>query len=255
MFMFVCNVFAKEVYFVNLNGVELDKEEYEELVERFGEGYVLTSSQSFINEMLNDKEATSIQEENIERVNYRFDCSSYQRYNNYGDFQQCFKGLVHPSNKDYTFELFVEWNSSSIGRMVKSFDILAMNLGSNFILTEYKGKQTNDKVDVNYSNKGGNSKWASNNTAAAISMNIMDDTSEMLTMTTTASGYFKAKKSSTIKSLYIHANRDVTLAQSQSFTFDNDGLGGVLTFNNSTIRSYYQAPAAMSYTLTPEYIK
>ncbi len=162
---------------------------------------------------------------------------------------------LHPSDKSYDFELFVEWNPASIGRMVKSFDILAMNWGSNFVPIAYTGVQWDGFKSVNYSNRGGNSKWANNNTAAAISMNIMDDTSEMLTMTTDVHGYFKDKKKSTIKSLYMHANRDVTLAQSQSFTFDNNGLGGILTFNNSTIRSYYQAPAAMSISLTPQYIK
>ncbi len=94
MFILVSNVFAKEVYLVNRNGVELTKEEYDELVERFGEGYVLTSSQKLIDKMLSDKSIIPVQDESITRANYFNDCSRYDKYNNYGDFQQCFKTLT-----------------------------------------------------------------------------------------------------------------------------------------------------------------
>lgn len=76
-----------------------------------------------------------------------------------------------------------------------------------------------------------------------------------VTMTTTLVGTFFSKTASTIYMTYIHANRNVTLAQSKNYKFSSTGLGKVLNFTSDTIKSYYQTPAPMTFSLTPQYIK
>ncbi len=249
-----------EPYYVNRNGVNLSKEEYDELVERFGEGYVMTSSQELINAMLENKDMipVSLDEDSLERAKYYYSCSDYDFHKDYGDLQGCMKSVVIPSTSTYTFELFVEWNKEGIQKpMVKSFDILAMNWSDNFVATSYTGTQWNAISVVNYSNRGGNSKWNTNGTGAGISMNIMNDTQDFLTMTTNLTGYFTSKKASTISMLYIHAYFDVTKTQSMSYEFakGKDSLGNVLKFKSDEVRSRYAAPVTYERTFTPQYIK
>lgn len=85
-------------------------------------------------------------------------------------------------------------------------------------------------------------------------MNIIDDTNDLLTLTTNLKGYFSEKTSTTIYMGYFHAKQSVTLSQSQSYTFSSSGLGNVLAFDSNTIKGYYTA-VPMTFTLTPTYIK
>ena len=86
-------------------------------------------------------------------------------------------------------------------------------------------------------------------------MNIKDDVDSLLTMSTTLTGYFNSTATTSFKAVYIHANRNVTLAQSKSYSFGNSGLGGVIIFTNETIRSYYQSPAYFNISFTPQYTR
>lgn len=251
---FISNVSALEPYYVNQNGVELSKEEYEELIERFSEGFVMTASNKLLEDALANKDMVSVSSEQIQmaRTSYYYNCSSYSKTTDFGDYQACVNATVTPSTKVYNFELFIEWNPTEIPSMVKSHDIMAMRWNSNFNANSYTGIQWNANQIVNYSNQGTNSKWGTN--GAGISMNIIDDTNDFLTLTTNLQGTFNEKSSTTIYMGYFHTKRNVTLAQSKSYTFSSSGLGNVLSFSNSTIQGYYTA-VPMTFTLTPEYVE
>lgn len=247
---------VQEIYYVNKNGVELTKIEYDELIERFDEGFVKTASSELIEEALIEKDMILVPKDEITttaRSNFYYSCSDYADSINLGDIQACVNVTVTPSLKTYNFELFVEWNSSKIPQITKSYDILAMRWTSNFNGESYTGNQRNENKVVNYSNKGTNSKWGT--TGAGISMNIIDDTNSMLTFTTNLKGYFSEKKSTTINMTYLHTQTAVTLTQSQNYSFSSSGLGKVIKFNSSTINNYYSEVIPMSITLTPSYIK
>lgn len=242
-----------DTYFINKSGATLNQNEYNEILTRFGEGFLMTASKDLINIALKDKTVIPVDFNKEAKINvtsgYVYPCDDYTSHRDFGDMQACADGVKFSGQNEYLFELFIEWNPSSIPKMVKSFDILAMRWDSNFVATSYVGEQFNSAV-VTYGNNGANSNRASN--GAGISMNIMNDTTNVLTMKTQLRGSFNSNKTSTINMVYLHANRDVTLEQSKSYTFNSSGLGKVLTFNNSTIRSYYQSPVAMSITVNPQ---
>ncbi len=251
--------YEEDSYYVNRMGVHFTESEYNDLLERFGIGFVATVSNKLAEEALQNKEMILLTEPIPILINdnpapiYYYPCSLGNiESKNYDDFYVCANYTENSSNSKYYFELYIEWNPLYISRMEKYFDILAMRWDSNFVVESYTGEQFNGISVVNYSNNGKNSKRAAN--GAGISMNVMDDTSELLRMSTTLIGHYTSKTLTTINMTYVHAYKKVTLEQSQSYKFSPTVNGQVLQFDNSTIKSYYQTPVPIYKTFTPRYI-
>ena len=72
--------------------------------------------------------------------------------------------------------------------------------------------------------------------AAGITMNMYDNTNEHVMIMEI--GF--VNNPGNVYITYQHARHsNITFAQSQSYTISPSGLGGVLYFSNSTVRSYY----------------
>lgn len=118
---------------------------------------------------------------------------------------------------------------------VKSFDVLALRFASPVTFQTVTGYQMTNIGTQNYSYNGTNMKKFSN--GVGISMNLMDDATSF-----NCSLHATINNTSNIIPVYgtyQHAKTNVTLATSQSYTLSSSGLGGVLAFNTSTIKNYY----------------
>lgn len=151
------------------------------------------------------------------------------------------------SNIFHTY-LYVSWFTVPA---IKSFDVLAVRWTNGATLLDATGKQTSKNGSTyrvtNYSYNGTNMKVASN--GVGISMNLHDNASDyVLEMWTKQS----ASSTGTVYATYQHARNSnlSTLAQSQSYTFSENGLGKVLYYNNATIRGYYDGMQGVSLNYT-----
>lgn len=144
----------------------------------------------------------------------------------------------------------VEWLNNSVPA-IKSFDVLAHRFttsGSLFLnAIDGEGWQDyNTFGNVTYGFLGNNSVKYSN--GYGISMNIVDDATRNLTLASDILYEYSGTGTINAYGTYQHAITDVTLAQSQSYTFASGGLGNVLNFSNSTIRGYYDGMGGTSVT-------
>lgn len=138
------------------------------------------------------------------------------------------------SNEDGKYYIHgrLVWDKEPI---VKKYDIFAMRWSNSVNLDYLKGTQeAKGKAQVIYSGSDDNILYFSN--AVGITMNMYDNTNEHIM--TMEIGF--VNNPGNVYVTYQHArNSNITFAQSQSYTISSTGLGGVLYFSNSTVRSYY----------------
>lgn len=138
------------------------------------------------------------------------------------------------SNEDGKYYIYgrLIWDNDPV---VKKYDIFAMRWSNSVSLVSLEGTQEADgKSDVIYTGNDDNILYFSN--AAGITMNMYDNTvGHIMTMDI---GF--EDNPGDVYVTYQHARHsNITFAQSQSYTISPSGLGGVLYFSNSTVRSYY----------------
>ena len=77
-------------------------------------------------------------------------------------------------------------------------------------------------------------------------MNIVDNASSSLLNSLFIKFKIRENVTLTYYGTYQHATKNVTLAQSKSYNFAANGLGGVLYYSNATIRGYYDGMKGIS---------
>lgn len=76
-------------------------------------------------------------------------------------------------------------------------------------------------------------------------MNIFDKANSDLELSIVLE--FNENVGKTAYGTYQHArNSNITLTQAKSYTFNSNGLGGVVYFNNSTVKNYYDGMQGLS---------
>ena len=144
----------------------------------------------------------------------------------------------------------VEWLNNSVP-VIKSYDVLAhrFTTSGSLFLNAIDGEGWQDYTtfgNVTYGFLGNNSVKDYN--GYGISMNIVDDATRNLTLASDILYEYSGTGTINAYGTYQHATTDVTLAQSQSYTFAASGLGNVLNFSNSTIIVYYDGMGGTSVT-------
>lgn len=136
------------------------------------------------------------------------------------------------SSSSYNVKVELEWKNTPL---ITKYDVIAIRWDGIGSLTTARGTQdANNKSTVNYPYGDDNMLFFSN--GLGITMNMYDNTSTHI-MRLYAS--FEGNPGS-IYATYQHARHsNITFAMSQSYTISYNGLGGVLYFSDSTIRSYY----------------
>ncbi len=135
------------------------------------------------------------------------------------------------SSGEYITSLTADWYTTP---KVKSYDVMAIRFSSSINVKSATGIQIYGYNEVvNYSYLGNN--MVKKDNGIGISMNLVDSGSDYgLALTIHSSN-----NAGTYYGTYQHATRDVSLANSKSYTFSSSGLGGVLKFDSNTIAGYY----------------
>ena len=158
--------------------------------------------------------------------------------------------IVSDKGTYYTFYIQNSWKKEPT---TKSYDVIALRWSGTVnedtdnteAIQDYKKTIYESGGTITYSPTSGNYKYFSN--GVGLSQNLVDDYAiftNTLSIPATCSG------SVTVYGTYQHAQSAVTLAQSQSYTLSNSGLGNVLYYSNSTIRNKYDNTSGLSVNFT-----
>ena len=136
------------------------------------------------------------------------------------------------SGSNYYVNARLVWDKDPV---VKKYDIFAMRWSDAVTRNSLIGTQTaKGKDEVIYEGNDDNILYFPQ--AVGITMNMYDNTTEHIMTMEVAFNQWP----SNVYITYQHARHsNITFAQSQSYTISPSGLGGVLYFSNSTVRSYY----------------
>lgn len=279
-------------YFINDNNVEMTEQEYNLIVDRYGENYtniitqedfdfdishdVLSKSENTIyildttiygpGDVEISSFSTEISKEEFDEINL----TGKSQLENIELLAGGAGDKIYYSTNTKQLSLVVYHYIAPVGQTyinsriilnclwmkapkVRSFDVIAVRWEATnsyaFNMTSATGKQSyylanNDYESVSYSNGGTNSKKFGK--GVGISMNIVNDLDEGLNCSLTVNGTSTGKGTLTAYGSYQHATKDVTLAQSQSYSLSPSGLGGVIYFSNSSIRNSYDGMQGVS---------
>ncbi len=276
LFAFTSIVNASDVY-VNKNGVEIPIEKYEYLKQFFSElrinrwsqedynevkdeeFYLIQSEDKFIaTKMLVDSlgnEILSI-DENISEEEYEAnrEIESHD-YCDPGDDNVCWQTaykrikLGVACNSDRTicgFAVSLEWLKLPAAR---SYDVIAARWTGNFKVKDYAANlyyRTNGLLDGESYEPGYNENCIKK-TSSGIGVSM-----KLPTNKTDLSAYFDVQGSLPmgevlgVYATYQHAQSSLSLSDSMSYTFSENGLGNVLYYSNSTIRNKYDKMQGVS---------
>lgn len=278
IFIFSMPVHAtdKEVYFVNMNGVELTKEQYDNLLKGFSYDTINTMSAEMIDMLKNDSDIHTTKKEmyvksevecqDNEVVDSKQTVISKEEYENSPDSEPIIthntKALV-PVVTDYHETAYkkisfqITYGASVAAKFVtltnvwkqipktKSFDVLAIApdvFSLSFNIDSYRsGYQKWDGNTINYSASSKNWKivngFGTLKKGLGLSQNIVDDTKRSLSNSITVVFICNAA-SFTARGSYQHADYPVTLKESQDYSISSSGMGGLIDFSSSVWKKY-----------------
>lgn len=224
-------VYAESVYYINYNGIEMTKEQYNNLRIIFSPEAIDNLTTEEFNKYANSE--ITVLDDNIQM---RSSCYSYP-YRGTGCWETSSKrvGIAFITyNNDITNpELHIE-NTWLTLPSTKKFDLIATRFSNNnmFTITDITGKQScknssGESLVVNYSRTGTNTKESTN--GAAIGMNIMDDCTSNITNKMIISLKSTGTKGTfNYYGTYQHGTTNTTLADTHNITFTTVLNGGVL---------------------------
>lgn len=268
----------KDVFFVNMNGVELTETQYNNLLKGFSHDTINTMSEEMINMLKDDSNIqkttttkyveTSTRYINGQPVNTSEKELSINEYN----AAPSTSVITPSSNARFAADDYVETNYKKITLDVtygasistkyvtltnvwktipktKSFDVLAIAPGvasASFNFSGHRsGYQKWDGNTINYDANSGNWKIVNSNTiwkkGLGLSQNLVDDTTTSLENSITVV-FLCGADPFPVRASYQHATSDVTLAQSQNYTLGTDGMGGLIKFASSVASKYDNTP-------------
>ena len=261
-----CNlhsVNAEEIFYTNLNGVQMTQNEYDNIVNIFSEQKASILTQQEFDNYKNQKIISSdviyqkvitknnhiisedyITEEEFNKESNKNDsCDIMPLSGDYDYYETSYKRLsvnLIDHGSSYNLVSNLTWKKVPA---TKSFDVFAFRL-KYFNFSIFGAQQAyfvgSNYSTIDYSTSSAGYRGLSN--GAGISMNLKDGsniTSYEMTMSTT----LKTTATSATKAIayvsYQHAQKDVTRAQSMSYSLDISGLGNVIDFYDSTLTSIY----------------
>lgn len=218
MFLLTTDVQAKEVYFVNQNNVEFTKEEYDFITYMFWDGAQenmdLDDYNNFINSDIMNGDldsniyydipltrATSIEEAN-KTLKIVKSCSS-----------NCFVSVTLTWKKFPT---------------VKSYDVIGAYLdGTSLVNNPATSITTNGTITTTYKD------IKKSNNGFGVSVKLPTYGTSMI-----INQSFRVNKGGTVYASYQHAIKNISLSNSQNYTFSRSGYGGVFKFSGTALTTY-----------------
>ena len=209
---------AKEVYFVNQNNVEFTKEEYDFISYMFWDGAQenmdLDDYNNFINSDIMNGDldsniyydipltrATSIEEAN-KTLKIVKSCSS-----------NCFVSVTLTWKKFPT---------------VKSYDVIGAYLdGTSLVNNPATSITTNGTITTTYKD------IKKSNNGFGVSVKLPTYGTSMI-----INQSFRVNKGGTVYASYQHAIKNISLSNSQNYTFSRSGYGGVFKFSGTALTTY-----------------
>ena len=272
----ITNVNADEnVYYTNLNGVEMTESEYNHIVELLSEQRASSITQDEFDEYVTyeiidrnviyqkviSNELGIVYEEEITEEEYNNSDLEPMEPGVGGEGTNSIDGYFETSYKRLNVTLA---NMSSFYLLLgdltwkkvpacRSYDVFAFKV-TRFYYYNVSGIQTyyvgNNYTNISYDTSSQGYKALSN--GAGFSMNLKDGsniTSYDMSISAhlTISDY--SYSTSYVTTSYQHAQSDVTRAQSMDYYLSSGGLGGVVYFNSGTIWNKYDGMTGIDLTL------
>lgn len=268
----------KDIYFVNMNDVELTEVQYNNLLKGFSHDTINTMSEEMINILKDDSNIKKITTTKYVETSTRYingqpvNVSERQLSMNEFNASPSTSIIVPSSNSRFAANDYVETNYKKItldvtyGASVstkfvtltniwktipktKSFDVLAIAPGiasTSFNFSGHRsGYQKWDGNTVNYDVNSDNWKLVNSNTVwkkgLGLSQNLVDNTTTSLENSITVV-FLSGADPFPVRASYQHATSDVTLAQSQNYTLGTDGMGNLIKFASSIASKYDNTP-------------
>ena len=265
--------FAKDnVFYTNYAGVEMTETEYNYMISNFDENLVKNMSQSLFESGLDDADNIELVSQEYKYIETTFNPSlmlttereitkeEYENYNPIMPLANCDYGVTCwetnakrlsiqvYNNQENGYQAVTVENMWKTIPNVKSFDVIAVRWSSNNgyypNIARMDGQQvyrqsTGTLTEHMYDIETQNTKVNSNRTAVGISMNIGDNAYQFLSNVIYLEFIVTRNVTLTFDATYQHATSNVTLAQSQDYTFGAGGLGNVLIYNSNTIKNKY----------------
>lgn len=266
------NIFALEndELIVNSNGVEMTREDYNNLRKYFGELHIDAMTQDEFDEQMQldfdnvhgvlkyvrtdynhiTGEVTSTEITEEEYMNAGLDKNTQSR-SNYAESDYKWIYIGASNNNGAAFLSFVaHWK---IMPATRSFDVIAARLVNLDVINGTQaGKQFYTVGGVinciNYSFNGTNINNQSN--GFGISMNLVNDTSITGLELEITSSLEVTNYPAIIFASYQHAITTLSLDESKSYTLSSSGLGSVITYANSSTYSKYDGMTGVYYYFT-----
>jgi hypothetical protein len=275
-------------YFTNMNGVELTKTQYDNLLKGFGEDTINTMTQTMINSLKNDTnivKTTSvkyIKTDTIyvdEKVISKSEAEvSKQEYDNSPKGKPIITPIISPMYSGNTgnpthettykkLSIDITWGIFSYIRHVtltnvwkqipaiKSFDVLAIAPGHDSISFNIDGNRSGyqkwDGNTINYDTSSGNWKIVNGSGIYKKGLGLSQNIVDDVTTSLSNSitvTFITDVIPFTARGSYQHATSNLTLTQSQNYTLATDGMGGLIKFNSS-VAGYYDDMQGVQTTL------
>lgn len=270
--IFPSSIFAKEnsqIFYTNMNGVELTEEQYLNLSKVFDENTIATLTQQQIDYHKNNSNLRKVENtryiktddfydlngnliNSIETVVNENEALSFVKRQNEGittlssSHETSMKKLTISLVTTHSVKTITITNTWLSIPSTKSYDVIGFRngTGTSVSINSVSGYQNYDGNVISY--KMGGDNYNSPRGGCGISMNIVDSVSSSLSngMTVTI---WNNSTTYTAYGTYQHAQSNVTLSQSKKYTISASGLGSVLNFDNS-VKGYYDGMQGVDIT-------
>jgi len=264
-------------FFINKNGVKIDNKVVAKFKDQLGIDYFNTVSADEYT-ILNNLSETGYKEETIVNVekqlvengkvletqNYNLTEEEYATESMISPMTTCTdysaQACWQTNAKRLTLWIGVNYVNNYISAYVnnewltvpnvKEADVIALRftgvVRTNIVsgTQHYVRTSTGQGGVIDYPSDNGNVQKFSN--GVGISMNLVDDAKEHRSFMAWG-GYFDNINDVTIYASYQHATSYVSVADSKKYNLSASGLGGVINFTNSTIKSKYDGMTGVSF--------
>lgn len=208
------NVFAKETYFVNDNGVSFSKEEYDFLTQLFWDGCQKLFSNSDYDHFINSDIMNG--ELNVKINNVIMPMSTLHETNS-----KIFK-IATSCNSNCLVSVTLTWK---VYPNIRSYDVMGAYLENTTLLNSPITTITNSvETYIQKFNNG-----------FGVSLKLPTGKTDII-----VNQVFKVSKGGHVYASYQHAKNSISLDNSKKYTLSKQGYGGVFKFSGTAVNVYDQ---------------
>ena len=270
-------IFAQEeIYLKTLNGVELTKEQYNNLIKSFDHNTIITMNAEMLEEIKNETDFKSVSKEKYIKSTIVYDQGqvvssneeevSLNEFTN-SDVTEPIYVPIQVATTETTYRrlkmTIVVWGNNSNNMSItltntwkqlpsmKTYDVLAIAPGVSFSLKSSGYRSAYQEYDgniINYSETGDKWNEVKDNIIFGKGMGISQNLVDAATTSLENSMTYRVKAVQAtlpfnVRGAYAHAIVDTPLAQSKKYTLGSGGIGNLIIFNSS-VASHYESSSA-----------